>query len=229
MPLGWLAPTPPQPPANCRSRRQPARAAYARFCLRPGQLVIVDEASMAATMDLDYITTAAARAGAKVLLVGDWAQLSPVQAGGAFKLLADTRRDAPALHDVRRFRHEWERAASLKLRAGRPSVAAAYVEHGRVESGSREDMIDLIFDGWLTDVPRWAGVADARRRRRDRRGPERPGAGAPRGSSATCTRMVLSDRCRHQWRGLRTTPARRGCRACWSWWTRRTRRARRRG
>ncbi len=127
-------------------------AAYTRFSLRPGQLVIVDEASMAATMDLDYITTAAARAGAKVLLVGDWAQLSPVQAGGAFKLLADTRRDAPALHDVRRFRNEWERAASLKLRAGRPSVAAAYVEHGRVESGSRQDMIDLIFDGWLTDV-----------------------------------------------------------------------------
>jgi len=127
-------------------------AAYHRFNLRPGQLVIVDEASMAATMDLDYITTAAARAGAKVLLVGDWAQLSPVQAGGAFKLLADARRDAPALHDVRRFRHEWERAASLKLRAARQSVAAAYVERGRVESGSREDMIDLIFDGWLTDV-----------------------------------------------------------------------------
>ena len=75
-----------------------------------------------------------------------------MQAGGAFKLLADTRRDAPTLHDVRRFRREWERAASLKLCAGRPSVAAAYMEHERVESGSREDMIDLIFDGWLTDV-----------------------------------------------------------------------------
>ena len=129
-----------------------SRAAFERWTLRPGHLVIVDEASMAATKDLDYITTAAAEAGAKVLLVGDWAQLSPVQAGGAFKLLADARRDAPTLHDVRRFRHEWERAASLKLRAGRPSVAQAYMEHGRVESGSREDVIDLIFDGWLTDV-----------------------------------------------------------------------------
>ena len=129
-----------------------SRAAYERWALQPGHLVIVDEASMAATRDLDYITAAAAEAGAKVLLVGDWAQLSPVQAGGAFKLLADTRRDPPALHDVRRFRHEWERTASLKLRAGRPSVAATYVEQGRVESGSREDMIDLIFDGWLTDV-----------------------------------------------------------------------------
>lgn len=74
------------------------------------------------------------------------------QAGGAFKMLADARRDAPTLHDVRRFQHEWERNASLKLRAGRRSVAAAYIDHGRVECGSREDMIDLIFDGWRNDV-----------------------------------------------------------------------------
>ncbi|MDN5768346.1 MAG: AAA family ATPase [Humibacillus sp.] len=127
-------------------------AAHGRWCLRRGELVIVDEASMAATKDLDYITTAAADAGAKVLLVGDWAQLSPVQAGGAFKLLADARRGAPALHDVRRFQNQWERAASLKLRAGRTSAAATYLERGRVESGSREDIIDLIFDGWVTDV-----------------------------------------------------------------------------
>lgn len=129
-----------------------SRAAYERFSLRPGQLVIVDEASMAATKDLDYIATAAKEAGAKLLLVGDWAQLSPVQAGGAFRLLANARPDAPALHDVRRFQHEWERGASLKLRAGRRSAAATYIDHGRVEAGSREDMVDLIFDGWRSDI-----------------------------------------------------------------------------
>ena len=42
-------------PATRTLQKQAAasRAAYARFSLRPGQLVIVDEASMAATMDLD--------------------------------------------------------------------------------------------------------------------------------------------------------------------------------
>lgn len=129
-----------------------AEAAYQRWALRPGQLVIVDEASMAGTFDLDRIATAATQAGAKVMLVGDWAQLSPVQAGGAFKLLADARPDAPALHDVRRFRHEWERDASLDLRAGRTSIAATYTAQGRVESGTREDMVDLIFDGWKQDL-----------------------------------------------------------------------------
>ena len=128
-------------------------AAYRRWSLRAGQLVIVDEASMAATVDLDHIAAVAARAGAKVLLVGDWAQLSPVQAGGAFKLLADDRGDEVAtLHDVRRFRHEWERDATLQLRAGNPDVAKTYIDQGRVESGTREDMLDLLFDAWLTDT-----------------------------------------------------------------------------
>ena len=63
--------------------------------------------------------------GAKMLLVGDWAQLSPVQAGGAFKLLAIDRPDTPTLHDVRRFRHDWERHASLHLRNGKPAAADA--------------------------------------------------------------------------------------------------------
>lgn len=75
-----------------------------------------------------------------------------MQAGGAFKLLADARRDVPELHDVRRFRHEWERAASLDLRRGRVSVAATYAAKGRVESGTRQDMVDLIFEGWREDV-----------------------------------------------------------------------------
>jgi ATP-dependent exoDNAse (exonuclease V) alpha subunit len=128
-------------------------AAYRRWTLRPGQLVIVDEASMAATVDLDHSAAVAARAGAKVLLVGDWAQLSPVQAGGAFKLLVDDRGDEVAtLHDVRRFRHEWERDASLQLRAGNPEVARTYIEQGRVESGSREEMLDLLFDSWRNDT-----------------------------------------------------------------------------
>lgn len=108
---------------------------------------------MAATVDLDHIAAAAGKAGAKVLLVGDWAQLSPVQAGGAFKLLADDRGDEVAtLHDVRRFRHAWERDATVQLRAGNPDVATIYLDQGRVESGTREDMLDLLFDAWLTDT-----------------------------------------------------------------------------
>ncbi|TPG12246.1 ATP-dependent DNA helicase [Pedococcus bigeumensis] len=108
---------------------------------------------MAATKDLDHITMQARQVGAKVLLVGDWAQLSAVQAGGAFKLIADDRGpDAPTLHEIHRFRHEWERRATFQLRAGNLDVVDSYVQHGRVESGGREDMLDLIFDAWRTDT-----------------------------------------------------------------------------
>jgi conjugative relaxase-like TrwC/TraI family protein len=123
-----------------------------RWSLRPGQLVIVDEASMAGTFELDALTEQARNAGAKVLLVGDWAQLSPVSAGGAFHLLAKDRDDVPQLHDVRRFRHEWERAASVDLRHGRPEAADTYTEHGRVEGGDRESMLDLLYEAWRHDT-----------------------------------------------------------------------------
>jgi hypothetical protein len=53
--------------------------------LERDDLVIVDEASLAGTHSLDQIRAAAVAAGAKVLLVGDWAQLAPVQAAVHFE------------------------------------------------------------------------------------------------------------------------------------------------
>lgn len=61
----------------------------------PGQLVIVDEVSMASTVAFHRITTEARAAGAKILPVGAPHQPSPVQAGGAFALLVSDRGDAP--------------------------------------------------------------------------------------------------------------------------------------
>ena len=143
------------PNRETRALRDRARALAVelhRCTLTPGRLVIVDEASMAATADLDTITTQARQADAKLLLVGDWAQLSPVGAGGAFRLLAADRDDTPTLHDVRRFRHEWERTASVQLRAGDPTAIDTYTAQGRVEGGDRESMLDLLHHAWAADV-----------------------------------------------------------------------------
>jgi conjugative relaxase-like TrwC/TraI family protein len=109
---------------------------------RAGQLVIIDEASLAGTTPLDRITALAADAGAKVLLVGDFAQLQSVDAGGAFSLLVHDRADAPELIDVHRFTHEWEQAASLTLRQGRPESIDMYGAHDRLRSGDSEAMVD---------------------------------------------------------------------------------------
>ncbi|WP_193118289.1 ATP-dependent DNA helicase, partial [Brachybacterium tyrofermentans] len=120
--------------------------------LTPGQLVIIDEASLAGTLALDTITTHAAQAGAKVLLVGDWAQLAAVDAGGAFGMLVRDRDDAPELTDVRRFRNEWEKHASLGLRIGDTDVIDTYLDHDRVTPGGYEDILEQAYQAWRADL-----------------------------------------------------------------------------
>ncbi len=117
-----------------------------------GQLVIVDEASLAGTISLDRITILAAEVGAKVLLVGDHAQLQPVDAGGAFSLLVHDRDDVAELVDVHRFVNSWEKTASLGLRHGRTEAIDTYAKHGRVIGGETEEMIDAAYTAWRSDT-----------------------------------------------------------------------------
>lgn len=119
---------------------------------RASQLVIIDEASLAGTLPLDRVTALAADAGAKVLLVGDYAQLQSVDAGGALSLLVHDRADAHELLDVHRFIHDWEKVASLGLRHGDPESIDAYVAHDRVRDGSTESMADAAYEAWRIDA-----------------------------------------------------------------------------
>jgi conjugative relaxase-like TrwC/TraI family protein len=122
-----------------------------RWDLRAGQLVIIDEASLVGTFALDRITAHASQAGAKVLLVGDHAQLQAVDAGGAFGMLVRDRDDAPELVDVRRFRNDWEKHASLQLRLGDTAVIDTYMDHGRVAGGEHDQMLDAAYQAWMRD------------------------------------------------------------------------------
>jgi hypothetical protein len=101
------------------------------------------------------------------MLVGEWAQLSPVAAGGAFKLLATDRGAlAPASLDLHRFRHKRERDASLHLRIGSNRAATEYARHGRVRGGDRETVLDHLFANWTDDVRAGQGFIDGGMRRR---------------------------------------------------------------
>src|SRR5262249_3806840 len=93
-----------------RGARRPAR-------LRPGGLVLTDEASMPSPPDLAAVIPQAAASDAKVILAGDTQQLQAVQNGGGMSLLADALGYArPA--EPARFRDRWEQQASLRLRDG---------------------------------------------------------------------------------------------------------------
>ncbi len=154
--LAELAGSPSLPPgaaAAVRVRIADLDRELATWQPRAGQLVVVDEASLAGTFALDELVDAVSRAGAKVLLVGDWAQLSSVEAGGAFRMLVGDRGDAaPELSDVRRFRSAWEKVASVGLRAGRADAIDAYEGRGRVVGGKREEMLDRIYQAWKADT-----------------------------------------------------------------------------
>ncbi len=135
-----------------------ARVVHDRWNLRPGQLLIIDEAGMAGTFALDRLAQQAVAAGAKLLLVGDPHQLSPVETGGAFGLLASARTDTPTLTVVRRFtdadgtRRAWEENAAAEIRLGDARAIRTYLDHDRFLGGASDQMSDAAYNGWLMDT-----------------------------------------------------------------------------
>lgn len=114
-------------------------------------LVVLDEASMSTTTDMHAIAAIAEAAGAKVLYTGDHHQLQGVGAGGMFAHLA-AQPGALELDTVHRFDHAWEAEASLQLRTGDPVAASAYVDHGRVRTGTLEEMKTHTVRGHVADL-----------------------------------------------------------------------------
>lgn len=120
--------------------------------LRAGQLAILDEASLAGTHTLHRIAAAAAVAGAKVLLVGDPAQLAAIDAGGAFTLLAQGSRRRGRADRCPPLPPALGSAATLQLRDGNPAVLDAYSQHGRLRDGDAEQMLDAAYTAWRNDL-----------------------------------------------------------------------------
>ena len=110
------------------------RGARGPIRLRPGDLVLMDEASMVSNPDLADVVSQAAADGAKLILAGDTQQLQAVENGGGMSLLADALGYVQLAEPVR-FRAAWEQAASLRLRSGDTTVLAEYDQHGRIRGG----------------------------------------------------------------------------------------------
>ncbi|MGO9752407.1 MAG: AAA family ATPase, partial [Solirubrobacteraceae bacterium] len=82
---------PPYRQLAAHARAEELREQIARWSLHAGQIVVVDEASLAGTFALEELASAAQDAGAKLLLVGDSHQLTAVDAGGMFAALVRDR------------------------------------------------------------------------------------------------------------------------------------------
>jgi conjugative relaxase-like TrwC/TraI family protein len=138
--------------AQRRIREGRAYGDDASWALRAGDLVVIDESAMADTPAVSEILAYAEAAGAKPLLSGDHRQLAAVGAAGAMELIADAG-TSYELTDARRFVADWEKAASLRLRAGDQTVLAEYHRHGRlIDAGTVADAEASAARAWLADT-----------------------------------------------------------------------------
>jgi Ti-type conjugative transfer relaxase TraA len=100
--------------------------------LNKGDVFVIDEAGMVSSAQLARFVEAADRAGAKLVLVGDPEQLQPINAGAAFRAIAD-RIGFVELEGVRRQAEDWQRQASVDFGRSRVGAGlAAYADHGAV-------------------------------------------------------------------------------------------------
>lgn len=112
-------------------------------------VLVIDEAAMVGTRQMQRVLAEAEGAGAKLVLVGDVQQLQAIEAGAAFRLLAE-RHGAAEIGEVRRQESEWMRAATRDLANGRVGEAlAAYADGGMVHrADTRDDARAALVDRW---------------------------------------------------------------------------------
>ena len=119
--------------------------------IKPGTMLLVDEASLASTKDLAAVVEIARAKGAIVRLLGDPAQLDAVETGGALRLLAEETR-APELTDVVRFGDDEVQAEnSLRVRAGEHDSMQLLADRGWIAEGTVAEMRQAAVDAYLAD------------------------------------------------------------------------------
>ncbi|TFD24831.1 hypothetical protein E3T32_04510 [Cryobacterium sp. TMT2-23] len=120
--------------------------------LRAGDIIVVDEAGMAGTLNLAKVTSIAERHGAHVRLIGDDRQLAAVESGGALRLL-EREVGSVKLEEIHRFTSPAEAEATRQLRD--PATVGDpfrwYVYNDRVTGGSIDRMTDHVFAAWQHD------------------------------------------------------------------------------
>lgn len=133
--------------------------------LERDSVVVVDEAGMVGTRQLDALLNNAEEAGAKVVLVGDDKQLPEIAAGGAFRALKE-QLPAIELSEVRRQSNSWEREALELLREGRSAEAVeVYGDRDRLVVGrdAAETRAALVADWWQASQEGQAVMIAARK------------------------------------------------------------------
>ncbi len=120
-----------------------------RDLLTSRDVLVIDEAGMVGTRQLERVLSHAAEAGAKVVLVGDPQQLQAIEAGAAFRSIHE-RHGGAEIGEVRRQREDWQRDVTRDLADGKTGNALeAYRSRGMVHGAqTREQARGHLIDRW---------------------------------------------------------------------------------
>ena len=120
-----------------------------RELLTGRDVLVIDEAGMIGSRQMERILSVARNAGAKVVLVGDPEQLQAIEAGAAFRAIAE-RHGAVEITEVRRQHEDWQRDATRALATGRTGEAlGTYEQRGMVHAAeTREQVRSDLIDRW---------------------------------------------------------------------------------
>jgi Ti-type conjugative transfer relaxase TraA len=113
---------------------------------------VLDEAGMVSSRQMALFVEAVTRTGAKLVLIGDPEQLQPIEAGAAFRAIAD-RIGYAELETIYRQREQWMRDASLDLARGNTREAVeAYQAKGKMNGSElKADAVSNLIADWNRD------------------------------------------------------------------------------
>ena len=120
-----------------------------RELLTANDVLVIDEAGMIGSRQMERVLSAAEKAGAKVVLAGDPEQLQAIEAGAAFRSIAATH-GGVEITEIRRQQVDWQRDATRQLATGRTAEALRdYADNGMVHAAeTRELARAALIEGW---------------------------------------------------------------------------------
>jgi Ti-type conjugative transfer relaxase TraA len=115
-------------------------------------VVFVDEAAMLDNRTLNRLLEQVEQSGAKVVMVGDDAQLASIQRGGMYTEIRH-KSDQALISQVRRQEQDWMKQASMNLADGKVHEAIQlYKEHGCIKGSDKP--VEALLSEWKRDVAR---------------------------------------------------------------------------
>ncbi|MGQ2943104.1 MAG: Ti-type conjugative transfer relaxase TraA [Blastomonas fulva] len=126
--------------------------AQGRELLTQKHILVIDEAGMLGTRQMERVVSHAQQQGAKVVMVGDPQQLQAIEAGAAFRAAAE-RHGAVEIASIRRQEIDWQREATRELATSRTGEALGrYEEAGHVHvAETREAARAALVNAWDRD------------------------------------------------------------------------------